>query len=81
MKPETSKKVLKGKVVSTAMSDTAVVAVERFTKMPKYGKYRKVTKRYKVHDPGNTVSVGDTVHIGACRPISKEKHFIVMNTS
>lgn len=72
-----SGKVLSGTVVSTKMKDTVVVAVERFVKHPKYGKFLQITKRYKAHDAGNTKKVGDTVTIAECRPMSKDKHFRV----
>lgn len=65
----------KGVVVKTAMKDTATVEVSRFVKHAKYKKYQTRTKKYLVHDPGNTVEVGQTVTIVACRPISKLKRF------
>lgn len=65
----------KGVVVKTAMKDTATVAVSRYVKHPKYKKYQTRTKKYLVHDPGNTVEVGQKVTIVACRPISKHKSF------
>lgn len=66
---------LSGIVVSTKMKDTVVVAVTRFVQHQKYRKFMRVTKRYHVHDPGNTVKEGETVRIVACRPISKTKTF------
>ena len=71
-------KILQGKVVSSKMKDTVVVAVDRFIKHPKYDKFFKVTKRFKAHDAGNTKKVGETVDIIECNPISKEKHFKVI---
>ena len=69
-------KTLSGTVVSVKMQDTLVVAVDRYVKHPIYGKYRRTTKRYKVHSPGDdSFSVGEKVLIASCRPISKEKHF------
>lgn len=65
----------KGVVVKTAMKDTATVAVSRYVMHPKYKKYQVRTKKYLVHDPGNTAQVGDKVVIVACRPISKLKRF------
>jgi len=65
----------KGVVVKTAMKDTATVAVSRYVKHAKYKKYQTRTKKYLVHDPGNTVKVGDTVTIVGCRPLSKMKRF------
>lgn len=65
----------RGTVVKTAMKDTATVAVSRYVKHPKYKKYQVRTKKFLVHDPENTVKVGDEVTIVACRPISKMKRF------
>lgn len=78
--PEAVKKprMLSGNVVSTKMKDTIVVAVNRFVQHPKYRKYLKVTKRFKVHDAGNTKKEGEKVTIVECAPISKDKHFRVL---
>jgi small subunit ribosomal protein S17 len=73
------KRVLKGVVVSDKMKDTCTVLVERFVKLPKYEKYVTVTKKYKAHNPGNTKKIGDSASIEECRPISKDKKFIVIN--
>lgn len=73
-------KTLKGVVVSDKMKDTVVVSVVRFVIHPKYKKYHKVSKKYKAHDAGNTKKVGDKVEIKECKPISKDKHFIVVNS-
>jgi len=47
MEHETQKtpKKLRGSVVSNKMDKTIVVSVDRFVKHPKYGKYRKVSKK------------------------------------
>lgn len=71
-------KVLRGTVVSDKMKDTVVVLVNRYVKHPKYKKYIKSSKKYKAHNPGNTVKVGETVNIRSCRPISKTKSFEVI---
>jgi small subunit ribosomal protein S17 len=65
----------RGVVVKTAMKDTATVAVSRYVKHPKYQKYQVRTKKFLVHDEGNTAKVGDEVTIVACSPISKLKSF------
>lgn len=65
----------KGTVVKTAMQDTITVAVSRYVKHPKYKKYQVRTKKYLVHDEGNTAKVGDVVTIVGCAPISKRKTF------
>ena len=46
-------KTLSGVVVSDKMTDTVVVAVERYVKHPKYGKFIRRLKKYKAHDKGN----------------------------
>lgn len=71
----TQGKILHGIVVKSAMKDTATVAVERFEKHPKYEKFMRKTKKFLVHDEGNTAKVGDKVAIQETKPISKRKHF------
>lgn len=68
-------RVLRGKVVASKMTDTITVAVERYVKHPKYKKYQRRTKKYLVHDAGNTATVGQVVDIVETRPISKRKSF------
>ena len=69
------KQTLRGTVVKSAMQDTVTVAVSRYVKHPKYQKYQLRTKKYLVHDEGNTAEVGQEVTIESCRPISKNKSF------
>lgn len=76
---QTNKKTLRGTVVSDKMDKTVVVLVERFVKHPKYGKYFKKSKKYKAHDESNAAKTGDVVTIAECRPLSKDKHFEVIN--
>lgn len=71
-------KKLKGIVVSDKVDKTVVVFVTRFKKHPKYKKYIKRSKKYKVHDEKNEYKKGDKVIIQECRPISKDKHFKVI---
>jgi small subunit ribosomal protein S17 len=74
----TKGKVLEGTVVSNKMKDTVVVAVMRYEKHPKYHKFVKMRKRFKAHDAGNTKAIGDKVTIRETKPISKDKHFVVV---
>lgn len=74
----TTGKTFNGTVVKTAMKDTATVAVERFVKHPKYQKFMRHTKKFLVHDAGNTAQVGDKVVIRETRPISKLKRFVIV---
>jgi small subunit ribosomal protein S17 len=76
--PETQKiagKTLRGVVVKSAMKDTVTVAVSRYVKHPKYKKFQKRTKKYLVHNPGNTAKIGSAVIIREIRPMSARKHF------
>mgnify|MGYP001596471402 CR=1 FL=1 len=75
----TKGKVLSGVVVSDKMDKTVVVEVTRFVKHEKYQKYQKKTKRYKAHDEGNKHKVGEKVDIRQTKPISKDKHFTVID--
>lgn len=71
-------KTLSGIVVSTKMKDTIVVLVERYEKHPKYDKFVKRRKKFKAHDVGNTKKVGEKVDIIESKPISKDKHFVLV---
>ncbi len=74
----TQGKILTGTVVKSAMKDTVTVSVERYVMHPKYKKYLRRSKKYLVHNPGNTVQVGQKVTIRETRPISKRKRFIIV---
>lgn len=73
-------KILTGVVVSAKMQDTIVVKVQRFVKHPKIGKYVKIAKKFKAHDAGNTAKEGDEVTIRETKPISKDKHFVLVKS-
>jgi small subunit ribosomal protein S17 len=77
----TSRRILRGRVVSTKMKDTITVAVERYVKHPKYQKFMRRTKKFLVHDAGNTAKEGDIVDIGETRPLSKRKRFELIKTA
>ncbi len=66
-----------GKIASVKMAKTVIVEVSRFVKHPKYQKFLKKVKRFKAHAEG-THTVGETVTIKECRPLSKDKTFIVV---
>ncbi len=73
----TRRKVRQGTVVSDRMDKTVVVAVERRTAHPLYGKMIKRTKKYHAHDEQNDVRVGDIVRIVETRPLSRTKRWRV----
>ncbi len=74
----TTGKTFEGTVVKSAMKDTVTVLVERYEKHPKYKKYMRLSKKFLVHNPGNTLEIGTKVTIKETRPISKRKRFIVV---
>ncbi len=67
-----------GTVMSDKMDKTVVVSVTRFIEHPKYGKFYKVSKKYKAHDENNEYHTGDKVEIVETKPISKDKKFKVV---
>jgi len=69
---------LTGVVVSDKMKKTAVVAVNRLRKHPKYKKYFKITRRFKAHDESNAYHTGNKVVIQETKPISKDKRWIIV---
>ncbi|MDC0835151.1 30S ribosomal protein S17 [Leptolyngbya valderiana BDU 20041] len=69
-----------GTVVSNKMQKTVVVAVENRVPHPKYGKTMVQTKRYKAHDENNECQIGDRIRIRETRPLSKHKHWVVVET-
>ena len=66
---------LVGKVVSAKNDKTITVIVETYRKDRLYGKRVKYSKKYAAHDENNEAKVGDTVRIAETRPLSKTKHF------
>ena len=72
---EGRQKTRTGVVVSDKMSKTVVVSVTRKYMHPKYKKYVRQRKRFKVHDEDNSTKVGDKVLIEETRPISKDKRW------
>ena len=70
-------KIFKGKVISTKMTKTATVAVERVVVHALYKKRFKRIKKYHVHDEIG-VAVGQTVAFIACKPVSKLKRWKVV---
>lgn len=71
------RKVRTGVVVSDKMAKTVVVALTRQFAHPLYGKRIQRTKSVHAHDEFGA-SVGDTVRIMESRPLSKLKHWRVV---
>jgi small subunit ribosomal protein S17 len=71
-------RTITGTVMSTKMNHTIIVAVTTMTRHPLYKKAVKHTSRFAVHNDGHDVAVGDTVTILQTRPISKTKHYTLL---
>ena len=67
-----------GEVVSDRMQKTVVVVVKRLTRHRRYGKVIRRITRVKAHDEANVCRVGDRVRLVETRPLSKDKHFRVV---
>jgi small subunit ribosomal protein S17 len=69
------RKVIIGKVVSNKMQKTIVVSVERKVMHPKYGKFIKMTSKFKAHDEKDECGINDIVKVMETRPLSKDKRW------
>ena len=72
------RRVLTGTVVSDKMDKTIVVRVDRRVMHPLYKKFVTRSRRFSAHDDANAFVVGDIVRIRECRPLSRRKHFEVV---
>ncbi len=71
-------KIFEGTIVSLKMNKTAVVEVVRKKPHPLYKKLLKRSKKYKTDTGSLEIKIGDKVRIAQTRPISKEKHFRII---
>ena len=69
------RKTRTGVVVSDKMDKTVVVAIKTKVRHPLYGKMVNRTRKFKAHDENNECGIGDTVKIMETRPLSKDKHW------
>ncbi|MBO1005190.1 30S ribosomal protein S17 [Pseudogracilibacillus auburnensis] len=75
MSERNDRKVYTGRVVSDKMDKTITVVVESYKVHPLYGKRVKHSKKMKAHDENNVAKNGDIVRIMETRPLSKTKHY------
>lgn len=75
---KTIKRIFRGVVVSDKGMKTAVIRVDRIKIHPKYNKRYVISKKYKAHDEKNEYNIGDQVLIQECRPLSKDKSWLVV---
>ena len=74
----TMRKVRVGAVVRTNQDKTAIVEMVWKQRHRLYRKQVRRVARFYVHDPENQCRLGDTVRIEETRPISKNKHWRLM---
>lgn len=74
------RRVLQGKVVSSACDKSVVIEITRRVMHPLYKKFLTRSKKFMAHDPNNSCAVGDIVRIEECRPISKRKRWQVVGS-
>jgi len=70
-----SRKVLRGTVVSDKMDKTITVQVSTQKSHPLYSKRVKYSKKFKAHDELNEAKIGDVVEIMETRPLSATKRY------
>ena len=73
------RRVLQGVVVSDACDKTVTVRVDRKVRHPLYKKFIQRSRKFAAHDEENKHKVGDVVRIRECRPLSKRKHWEVID--
>lgn len=71
------KKTRVGRVISNKMNKTVTVAVDSLRPHPQYKRVVKQVSKFKAHDEESKCQLGDLVKIVECRPISKDKHWLV----
>ncbi len=69
------RKVRTGVVVSDARDKTVTVEITMSVRHPKYAKTIERRRRLQVHDEQNDAHVGDTVRVVETRPLSRSKHW------
>jgi small subunit ribosomal protein S17 len=66
-----------GRVLSNKMDKTVVVGVDFVRRHPIYKKRITRTSRFFAHDERNDCLEGDLVRIEECRPLSRNKRWVV----
>lgn len=72
------RKTRTGVVVSISGEKSVSVEITSQKRHPKYGKMITSTKKFLCHDENSISGLGDTVRIMECRPMSKHKHWRVV---
>ena len=73
-----STRTLQGRVTSSKSAKTVTVSVDRQEQHGVYGKLLRRSTKLHAHDEKGECHEGDLVRITECRPLSKTKHFRVV---
>jgi small subunit ribosomal protein S17 len=71
-------RTIDGRVTSSKASKTVTVLVDRQGQHGLYGKLLRRSTKLHAHDEKGECREGDRVRIAECRPVSKTKHFRVV---
>jgi small subunit ribosomal protein S17 len=72
-------RIFEGKVIKSKMTKTIIVEWPRRYYLSKYERFEKRRSKVKAHNPPCIAAKqGDQVRIAECKPISKNKSFIVL---
>ncbi|HEU4591057.1 MAG TPA: 30S ribosomal protein S17 [Steroidobacteraceae bacterium] len=71
-------RTIEGRVISNKMHKTVTVLVERQVQHDLYGKIIRRSTKLHAHDENGECREGDLVRVTECRPLSKTKHFRVV---
>lgn len=72
-------RIFQGRVISKDTHGSAVIQWERQHYIPKYERYEKRSSKIAVHNPKCLdIQKGDNVKVIETRPISKRKHFVII---
>lgn len=70
---------IRGTVVKKGSTQTIRIEVKVTKVHPIYKKRYSQVRHYLAHDEADSTKIGDVVTIVPCRPISKQKRWIVTN--
>lgn len=77
-KTQNKGRTLVGNVVSIKMKETVIVEVVQTRAHALYKKTIRRSRRFAAHNTLEGVAVGDVVRIAEVPPMSKTKHFVVV---
>lgn len=74
-----TRKIFNGKVIRISNHWTAVVEVKTFVRHPRYHKIISRSAKHSVHFESIEIELGQMVKIESCRPLSKNKKWMLVS--